>query len=230
MNRVLVLAAAVLMVGGGLAQAGDQTKSEKKALKEAKKAEKARQATLKVNQKVALTRAWSLFDSRFSIPNESADLAWQRATEWVTLCSGFRLDVATDSVLQTYRSSDVSNSNLTCEVNRSRGAKETVFTTSCFSNNMFGGSTRRRGSAMLKRYIMTGDMLCLNDGKNTSEAVACLIECNEANQKCAPRPPEILVPQEDYVQTGSCSIEQITAMVKAGLTEKQIKAACEGDD
>jgi hypothetical protein len=181
-------------------------------------------------QKSVLKEAFTLYGSRFSVPNESADQAWERATEWVSLVSGMRLDVATDKVLQTYRSPDISSMDLACQVNRSKGEDDTVITATCGVNNSFGGGTGKRGTAMLVGYVMTGDTACLNDGFGKVYAADCFLDCSAGTEKCVPLEPKLDFPEEHDSVNGSCSVEQITSMVKAGLTAEQIKAACGDDD
>ena len=184
------------------------------------------EAKLTKAQKQAIKQAVQIYDSRFFIPNELADLAWGRATEWVTLLSEMRLDVATDTVLQTYQSDKASSMELACQVNRRKDALDTVFTADCGINNFLAIGETRRGSTMLRRYIMTGEEECLVDGSSRGDAAACLLWCSDGGQSCEPKEPELIFPEVEASAFGTCSVEQISAMAKTGLSDEQIKAAC----
>ena len=148
-------------------------------------------------QKKAIKSCFALYPDRFSIPNESADLAWDRATEWVSLVSRLRLDVATDTVLQSYRSRDQASLDLQCNVSRRKDADETVFTAGCGVNNtMFGAGDATRGTSMLRRYIMTGESVCLLDGDKKPDTAGCLLICSNGGNSCEPKAPELIFPVE----------------------------------
>lgn len=206
-----------------------EKKEERKAAKEKRKLEKVRKQQLDNSEAYAFSRALTFYDGRVTIPTRFSDEAWGRANEWVTLCSGLRIDVSSERVLQTYRSSDSASLDLACTVNRSpSGPEETTVTALCAVNNMFGQGNSRRGTALLTRYILTGDPSCLNSGLKVVDAKECLIECDYEATECAPKPMgAAFSTTPSSVANGSCTVEQITAMVKAGLSDIQIKAACD---
>ena len=60
--------------------------------------------TMSKEKKAALKNAVTVLDSSFWVPRESSDVAWGSATEWMTTAPGLRLDIVTDTVLETHRS------------------------------------------------------------------------------------------------------------------------------
>lgn len=207
MRRTVIVCTLALAALGALAAAGP-AKAQNKALKE----------------------AFSLHTSPFSVPNEFSELAWERAISWVSLRTTKSLTVATDLVIQTYPAKGMVSKDLACEVNRRRDADETMFTGDCYAHDPFAPGRGYRGTAMLVRYIMTGDPNCLDDGYSKRDAAECFLDCSAGPKACVPRQPELLFPEgEDIAVEGDCTLEQITAMAKAGLSDKQINAACGGD-
>jgi|GEM_PF-6385961 len=115
-------------------------------------------------EKAALKSAVKTYPTRFEIPVEYSDVAWGRATEWVTSISDIELNVSTDTVLQTFRAWEDSSTDLWCTVNRRSEGPTAVFTLECGVNNSFSESGAARSTAMLARYVMTSDVQCLEDG------------------------------------------------------------------
>jgi hypothetical protein len=224
MRAVLAVIATVLVVGVFGHDAAAQSMSKQK--------------------KTALKNAIDVLDPSFWVPRESSDVAWGRATQWMTTVPGMRLDTVTDTVLETYRSPSASSTTLGCQVTRRNDAEKSTFAVACGVNNMFSGGAARRATGMLKWYIMQADPRCLGSGYLKAEAADCLVECFFRTKECRPRVPRLRFPsvkktnekepvvpddEQSEANTGTCTIEQIAAMVKAGLKDDQIKAACESE-
>lgn len=187
-------------------------------------------------QKDIVKEAMPLYSNEIVLDTAVADLAWDRATEWVMSVPDRRVKNATYNLIETYRSFDDSNTDLWCNARRIRMADETAFTANCRINNMFSMGEAKRSTAMLRRYIMTGESACMASGERWLDAAACLAECTPDHKKCELRTAEPFFPEgagtvpssEAPIVVEKCTVDQITAMVEAGLTREQIRAACGG--
>lgn len=180
-------------------------------------------------QKAAVKEALSLYPSPFTLENELSDLAWDRASEWMAVAPDKRIEVDSKNAIQTYRSYDSGSMDLSCSVKRRRIAEGTSLSAGCNINNMFASGEARRGSVMLRRFIMTGAEECLLSGERFTDAARCLLDCNEDGTACEPLPTDMVFPEvieEEPMVVGGCTLEQITAMAASGLSKEQIQAAC----
>ncbi len=180
-------------------------------------------------QKEAVKQALDLYTSPFNVPFQVTELAWDRASEWISVVPDRRIEVDTKNAIETYRSHDSSSMDLTCSVKRRKVAEGVSVTANCNIRNMFAAGEARRGSAMLRRYVMTGDERCLLAGDRWADAAGCLLECSTDGNACEPRPAELVFPEvvsEEPMLVGGCTLDQITSMAATGLSKDQIKAAC----
>ncbi len=180
-------------------------------------------------QKAEVKEALELYPSPFTVADQVSPLAWDRASEWISIAPDRRIEVDSKNALQTYRSYDSGSMDLTCSVKRRRIADGVSVTAGCRINNMFAAGEARRGSIMLRRYIMTGDDACLLNGERWDAAARCLLECSDDGNTCEPRPAELEFPEvvsEEPMIVGGCTLDQITSMAASGLAKEQIKAAC----
>lgn len=191
----------------------------------------AAQSAATKTQKDIVKEAMPLYAAEFNVPTRVAGIAWERATEWVASVPDRRVKNATDNLIETYRSYDDSNTDLACSARRIRMGDETAFVANCRINNMFSMGEAKRSTAMLRRYILTGSSACMESGERWLDAAACLADCTPDGRSCALLAVEAEfpeVPDEQPLLVDECTLDQITAMVEAGLTREQIKAACGG--
>ncbi len=188
-------------------------------------------------QKEKVKEAMELYTSPVSVPHEASDLAFDRASEWMSVIPDHRLDVATNTTLQTLRPSEEdggSSMDLICTVKRRRTTNDVELSANCRVDNPFAIGEGKRGSAMLRRFIMTGEAECLVDGERWADAADCLLDCSPDGKECELLPLEASYPelaaaaQDDSMVVGSCTLDQIVTMVQTGLTKDQVKAACGG--
>ncbi len=182
-------------------------------------------------QKDAVKEALDIYPSPFRVPSQVSELAWDRASEWIATIPDRRIEVDNKNALQTYRSFDDGNTDLTCSVKRRSLRDDVQVTAGCRINNMFSAGEARRSTAMLRRFIMTGDQACVASGERWLDAAACLLECSADGKACDLRPTDLVFPEvkgEEPMVLGGCTLDQITTMIEAGLNKEQVKAACDG--
>ena len=187
------------------------------------------QAKVTKVQKAVAREALELYPSPFTLADQLSELAWDRASEWISVAPDKRIEVDSKNALQTYRSFDSSSMDLSCSVKRRKIVDGTMISAGCHINNMFAAGQARRGSIMLRRYIMTGKEECLHSGERWADVVACLLECSDDGNTCKPLSTELVFPEihsEEPMLIGGCTLEQITSMAASGLNKDQIKAAC----
>lgn len=185
-------------------------------------------------QKEKVKEAMELYPSPVTVPLALSDVAFDRATEWMSIAPEHRLGVATDNSLQTLRLTEEeggSSMDLVCSVRRLRAAEHAEISANCLVDNPFAAGEGRRAEALLRRYIMTGEEQCLNNGERWDDAAACLLACSSDGQQCDALPVEESYPEmaaEEAMVVGSCTLDQIISMVQSGLVKEQVMAACGG--
>lgn len=185
-------------------------------------------------QKAKVKEAMELYTSPISVPHDASDYAFDRASEWMSVIPDQRIDVATNTTLQTLRASEEdggSSMDLICSVKRRRTTNDVEFSANCRIDNPFAIGEGNRNEAMLRRYIMTGDAACLADGGRWTDAALCLLECSKDGNTCEPLPVESVYPEmavAEQLVVGSCTLDQIISMVQSGLAKDQVMAACGG--
>lgn len=183
-------------------------------------------------QKEKVKEALEFYGSPISVPHEVSDIAFDRASEWMSVAPDHRLDVATNTTLQTLRPSEEdggSSMDLICNVRRRQTANDTEFSANCRVHNPFAIGEGKRASALLRRYIMTGDEECFSDGERWTDAALCLLECSPDGQECESLPIEESYPEmpiQEAMIVGSCTLDQVISMATSGLAKEQIQAAC----
>ncbi len=185
-------------------------------------------------QKERVKEAMELYSSPVSVPLDQSDLAFERATEWMSIAPDNPIDVATRTLLQTQRLREEdggSSMDLICSVRRNRTINDAEFSAHCRVENPFAIGEGKRAAALLRRYIMTGDEPCLADGSRWVDAAACLLNCSADGNQCEVLPVEENYPQmevQESMVVGSCTLDQIISMAQSGLAKEQIQAACGG--
>ena len=157
---------------------------------------------------------------RFNVGADRIEAAWARAHEWIGSATKGDIQVVGDSMIE------VSGSHSPGKIiafgafgaGKSFGVRVTRVGESKIVVQPKSGNRKR--AHYLARYIQTGNKGCLNEHYEFCFKRKWVPPPPEPKSKL--RPGAVEVKSDD-----SCTAEQIASMVKLGLTEEQIRAACE---
>jgi hypothetical protein len=114
------------------------------------------QVQLTPEEKAYLKRVQST-PLRVSVHLDEDQQAWGRAQTFVAKYSPFRIQTATDFVLQTYHISD--RVSWSYSITRSPGKSDVIFEVACTPTNSFlSGDYASRNAHILAHYIKTGEL------------------------------------------------------------------------
>ena len=94
----------------------------------------------------------------FTAPNEKAEEAWSRAHQFIATLSSFRIQTATDYVIQTYMS-DSSWPKYGYSVTRTTSNSTNTFIVKCYCSNMFRADRAKYNAHALAHYMVTGEVI-----------------------------------------------------------------------
>lgn len=94
----------------------------------------------------------------FSIPTEKAEEAWSRAQQFIATLSSFRIQTATEYVIQTYMMKS-SWPKYGYSVTRTINGNNANFVVKGYCTNMFRGDDAEYNAHALAHYMVTGELI-----------------------------------------------------------------------
>ena len=93
-----------------------------------------------------------------SVPSENSEEVWSRAQQFIATLSSFRIQTATDYVIQTYMM-ESSWPKYGYSVTRTTSGDRTNFIVQCFCTNMFSKDRANYNAHALAHYMITGEVI-----------------------------------------------------------------------
>jgi len=94
----------------------------------------------------------------FTIPTEQAEEAWARAQQFIATLSSYRIQTATDYVIQTYMT-DSTWPQFGYSVTRTISGNGTTFVVKGYCSNRFSTDRSQYNAHALAHYMVTGELI-----------------------------------------------------------------------